>query len=428
MTSQKPKKRFFVTHMNAWRMHRQWLDRPFRGRSLLELVRSVGWIYSPGCSTPYLSFWARLEKFRPTTLDRLVFKDQKLVQLETLRGCTMLVPREQAPIALRVRSRTFTELAKQARPIMPITDKELERLKDSVITALENGSKTHDEVLDAVPSNLVHAFPTNLRRIGLTGSLWLAIHLLKEEGRIVKLQAKKRLDTTDYAFALLSNVLPEIDPYYLKTEHANVELAALYFRSEGPARIRDFAWWAGINVTEAIRAANDVRPSLTPIDVANSGDEFLMSETESEEFADFEPTTAPAVNFIPYRDVYLKGQREVVNRFVRSEHFDKPFSRWKGKLINDPIATVIRNGEVVGVWEWNSARSGKLDFVLFGKGISKKDQSLIRKRATQLGTFIKENLGEVRLQGIDYGQHQMTGIHDLKMYWGHGPKVDVGVV
>ena len=165
------------------------------------------------------------------------------------------------------------------------------------------------------PRNLVHAFPTNLKRIGLTGSLWLAIHLLKEEGRIVKLQAKKRLDTTDYSFALVSNVLPEIDPYYLKPEHANVELAALYFRSEGPARVRDFAWWAGINVTEAIRAANDVRPSLTRIDVANSNDEFLMSETELEEFTDFEPKTAPAINFIPYRDVYLKGQREVVNRF-----------------------------------------------------------------------------------------------------------------
>ena len=55
-------------------MHRQWLDRPFKGGDLLDLVRSVGWIHSPGCCSPYLSVWARLDKFQPASLDGLVFK------------------------------------------------------------------------------------------------------------------------------------------------------------------------------------------------------------------------------------------------------------------------------------------------------------------------------------------------------------------
>jgi len=33
----------------------------------------------------------------------------------------------------------------------------------------------------------------------------------------------------------------------------------------------------------------------------------------------------------------------------------------------------------------------------------------------------------VRLQGLDYGPHQMTGIHDLKVFWGKGAQVDVRV-
>ena len=149
---------------------------------------------------------------------------------------------------------------------------------------------------------------------------------------------------------------------------------------------------------------------------------------ELEQFSDFAPAKSPQVNFIPYRDIFLKGQREVVNRFVRNEDSDKPFSRWKGKLINDPIATVINNGAVVGVWEWNPSKRGKLDFVLFDPDTPKKVQTLIRKRGTELGGFIEESLGDIRLQGIDYGRHQMTGIRDLKVYWGQGAQVDVASV
>ena len=99
MTNRKSNRAFPLGHLNSWRMHRQWLDRPFTGRSLLDLVRSIGWVYSPGGSTPYLSLWARTVGFRPAKLNRLVFRDQQLVQLETIRGCTMLLPLEQAPIA-----------------------------------------------------------------------------------------------------------------------------------------------------------------------------------------------------------------------------------------------------------------------------------------------------------------------------------------
>ena len=427
MTKRESKKKFSIKHINAWRMHRQWLDRPFKG-SVLDLVQSIGWIYSPGCSTPYLSLWARMPKFRRASLDKLVFKEQKLVQLETLRGCTMLLPPEQAPIALRIRSKTFTELSKQARPLMPITDGELERLKAAVALALENGPLGYDKILEEVPPGLVRAFPLELRRIGLIGSLWLAINLLKEEGRVLKLQSNKRLDTTEYSFALLSNLLPEIDPFRLQIERANIELAGLYFRSEGPARIKDFAWWAGINVTDAMRAAAEVRPFLAQVAVQNSKDEFLINAADLEEFSDFNSSDTPNVNFLPYRDIYLKGQREVVNRFVQTKHFDKPFSRWKGKLINDPLATIVNNGEVVGIWEWNSDKRGKLDFVLFDGATPKKVQTLIRKRSVELGSFIKENLGEIRVQGVDYGRHQMTRIHDLKAYWGQGAQVDVSPV
>ena len=69
----------------------------------------------------------------------------------------------------------------------------------------------------------------------------------------------------------------------------------------------------------------------------------------------------------------------------------------------------------------------EVDLLLFDSSIPKSVEKVIQKRAVELANFIRANLGEVRLQGSDYGPHQMTGIHDLKEFWGKGAQVDVRV-
>ena len=408
--------------MNAWRMHRQYLDRPFGSRNLVDLVSAIGWVYSPGCSTPYLSMWARLPSFKTEELNKIVFDERKLVQLETLRGCTMLVPRSQAAVALRIRPRTYTELAKQAKQQMPVTDAEMDKLKNKLLQELEGGVKTAERLQAAVPRNLVKDFGPEFKRIGFINSLSLALNLLKEEGRILKIQTRRRLDSTDYSYILLSELLPEVDPFAMRNNEAWARLAAQYFKSESPARARDFAWWAGINVTDAIKGIEEVKPKLVPIMVEGSKDEYLIPEPDLQEFYNFSPSESP-FSLIPYRDTFLKGQREIVDRFLRVEHADKPFSRWKGKLINDPLATIVRDGQVIGVWEWNESTE-EIDLILF-ESTPKPVERAIQKRASALSDFIRADLGQTRLHGLDFGPHQMTCIHDLKVFWGKGAQVDV---
>ena len=56
-------------------------------------------------------------------------------------------------------------------------------------------------------------------------------------------------------------------------------------------------------------------PSWCRFPLKGTKDEYFISEADLDAFLSFEPQE-PAVNFIPYRDTYLKGQREVVDRFV----------------------------------------------------------------------------------------------------------------
>jgi uncharacterized protein YcaQ len=45
----------------------------------------------------------------------------------------------------------------------------------------------------------------------------------------------------------------------LAGDEALAEMARRYLRSHGPATMKDFAWWSGVTLTEAKRAAEDVK-------------------------------------------------------------------------------------------------------------------------------------------------------------------------
>src|SRR5678815_5117248 len=144
----------------------------------------------------------------------------------------MLVPRNQAAVALRIRPRTYTELAKQARPMMPVSDAEMDKLKTRLIQELEQGSRTTAQLQQAIPRPLMKDFGPELKRIGFINSLSLALNLLKEEGRIIKIQSRRRLDSTEYSYILLSDLLPEVDPFAMRNNEAWARLAAQYFKAE----------------------------------------------------------------------------------------------------------------------------------------------------------------------------------------------------
>ena len=67
---------------------------------------------------------------------------------------------------------------------------------------------------------------------------------------------------------------------------------------------------------------------------------------------------------------------------------------------------------------------GDIDLILF-ETTPKPVEKAIRRRAGALADFIRSNLDQTRLHGLDFGPHQMTCIRDLKVFWGRGAHVDV---
>jgi hypothetical protein len=85
---------------------------------------------------------------------------------------------------------------------------------------------------------------------GLPGSGWALGHIalyLEAEGLICSGPRRQKQST----YALLDERAPR--RLRLGREEALGELARRYFRSHGPATVRDFAWWSGLSTPDAAR-------------------------------------------------------------------------------------------------------------------------------------------------------------------------------
>lgn len=131
----------------------------------------------------------------------------------------------------------------------------------------------------------------------------------------------------------------------LTREEALCELANTYFTSHGPATIRDFHWWSGLNLTDcrAAIAANEKRLQLVDLE----GRQYFFSE-------EVKSKAVASVHLLPAFDEFLISYKD------RSASIDIAHQKHAFTMngIFKPI--IVVDGQVCGIWK----RSVKKDTVL----------------------------------------------------------------
>jgi hypothetical protein len=126
----------------------------------------------------------------------------------------------------------------------------------------------------------------------------------------------------------------------LSTEESLAELAVRYFTGHGPATIHDFAWWAGITITDARLGIQAAQPGLQREKI-NDHEHWMSKDTPSE------PTyEKPAVYLLPGFDEYLLGYKDR-SAVLASEHASLVVPGNNGIFL--PI--IVIDGQVVGTWK-----------------------------------------------------------------------------
>jgi len=389
--------------LRAWWWHRQGLDGSLSGASAAEVLDRAGWARSVGGANPYLTLFVRAGLGREAIDAAGAALD--ICELPSARGCTYVVPAKDFALALTV-GHAFGGGEMNVARKLGVTDKEIDRLCDKVLSALAKGPLDPDELKQAAGGAVKHLGEAGKKK-GLTSTLPLALGRLQQTGDIRRVPTNGRLDQQRYKYTRWKG--NPLTRSTLSVDDANVELARRFFRWIGPARAADFQWFSGLGV-KAVRVAMDPL-GLVPIE---TGSPFLIGRDDLDAFrcakAPGKPQYALAGSIdsisLLRRDLPSLIDSADLERSVMGERG----ARALGGLSDLPSHAILDRGRLVGLWEFD-AEAQRIAWWAFGA--NPKDRALL-EAVDRMEAFVARDLGDARSFSLDSPRSRAPRIDALR--------------
>src|SRR5207302_3509558 len=133
----------------------------------------------------------------------------------------------------------------------------------------------------------------------------------------------------------------------VEASEARVWLGREYLRAFGPARVVDFAWWAGLPRGSAVAALATV-PTV-------KRDGLLLLEEDADAFDRTTPIEPDVIDVVPKWDSYSMGyapdgrQRFIDDRFLSLAYTSVAGS--PGATSGDGLPLILKGGRAIGSWK-----------------------------------------------------------------------------
>jgi Winged helix DNA-binding domain len=248
----------------------------------------------------------------------------EIVRSWPMRGTLHLVAAEDLGWMLELTATRALASAASRRAFLGIADADVERAREIGVASLAGGrTLTRDALLASIGAG-------GVRTDGQRGYhlLWY----LAQTGTLVLGATEGRQQT----FALLDEWVPE--PRRLEHDEALGELAFRYFRSHGPATMRDLARWSGLTIRDVRRGLAVGGGTLVELEL-----DGVTYHLAPETLAAAPP--APSVHLLPGFDEYLLGYGDR-SAALAPEHSRAVVPGGNGTF----LPTIVADGEVVGTW------------------------------------------------------------------------------
>jgi winged helix DNA-binding protein len=377
--------------LRAWWWHRQGLDGSLRGKRPAEVLERSGWARSVGGVGPYLTLFARAGTSREAA-DAAVAK-LEIHELPSARGCTYVLPASDFALGLNV-GQEFGGGEMKVAGKLGVTEKEIDKLCDAVLAALEkNGAALDPEGIREATGKAWRSLGEEGKKKGVTTTLPIALGRLQTQGDIRRVPVNGRLDQQRYGYVrwkpnpLSSNKASTADAY--------AELARRFFRWVGPATLKEFQWFSALGVKVSKQAVEPL--GLVPAE--NGGGRLLLPD-DVDAFREFEPPDEPRYSLVSSLDAISATRRDVQtlldakdrDRKVLSEAGERPLTA----LSDLPAHAIIDRGRLVGIWEYDVDTSS-IVWATFGVKKGKALESAIEE--TQ--AFVRDQLADARSFSLD---------------------------
>jgi len=374
--------------IRAWHAYRQGLDGSLDGKSAAEVLGRTGWARSVGGVGPYLTLFSRAGLSRDS-VDAAVAK-LEIHELPSARGCTYVLPASDFALGLKV-GQSFGEGEMKVAEKLGVTKKEIDKLCDAVLTALEKEQLDTDGLREAA-GKAVRNLGAEGKKKGLATTLPVALERLQASGDIRRIPVNGRLDQQRYKYAVWRP--NPLKGFKLSSDQAFTELARRYFSWIGPASLAEFQWFSGLGAKAA-------RAALEPLQLEALGndDDRLMLPADREKFEAFKPPKDPYYVLVSSIDAIALLRRTLSTMLDPKDAERQVFvdggTQPLGTIADLPSHAILNRGRIVGLWEYDTTTQS-----IAWTAFIKKDKTL-EDTVARTERYVREQLGDARSFSLD---------------------------
>jgi hypothetical protein len=325
-----------------------------------DVVRGLGAVQAQD----YLgSLWAlglRARRATEASVERAV-ADGSIVRSWPLRGTLHFVAAEDLRWMLELAaSRTVARSASRYRQL-ELDEATFAKSNRVLARALRDGKRLTRPELAA-----------ELRRAGIPTDGQRLIHLLNRSA-LDGLTCYAARRGKQFTFALLDEWAPGVRR--LEHEESLAELAGRYFKSRGPATLRDFVWWSGLTAADARAGLELAQPRLSR--EVFDGETYWLASSAPDVRDD-----APGAFLLPAFDEYTVAYKD---RGAVLDPSHAPLVNAGGGILGP---TVVVGGRVVGTWKRELKKDSVVVSTNLFVALKPSERRAVGEAAQRYGEFL----------------------------------------
>ena len=339
----------------------------------LDVVDEILGLNAQGATNVQLSLWNRVADLETGFIPRALHVDRSLVKTWLMRNTVHVIPSKQLPIYHKALGRSL--IREWNRWTTKTGSKESatswEPLYSQVLKALEGGPLTIRQLHDVLKWK--------------DGESRITVSRLVREMSLRGLLCHSESSgpwhhTTQYSFARVDKWLLGINQESQSEDEALTSLVRGYLRAYGPASISDFAYWAGMKVSEAKPAFDGLSDSLVEVVVPEQRGKLLILNEDVPTLLEVEERPS-VVRLLPCFDALIMGHKDKT-RFIDPRVLNRILLP-----LGDIAATIMADDRVQGVWTLRKMKkTWRIELSPFNT-LSRDEVDAVKAEVDQLQSF-----------------------------------------
>ncbi len=362
-------KEFGFDKINRFCLNKHHLTDGSKIDDILKITEDICGLHATSSQTLYISLFVRMNNFEREDLNQFLYTLRDLGKIRFVRGTMYVLTKEMIPIAFSATKGIFSSLSERYAQYHGINKREYNRLSKKVLNLLSGQSMTVTEIKEA---------------LGDPSKISPMINLMCDSGLLIRSTPRAGWKSNLHTYQPMDEYFPGIDLYSYDEDEARRAIVKRYIATFGPVSTIDISWWTGFTKTETRGILEELEDEILQISISGVDDRNYLLESDERSLKSTRGGSRPLVTLLPQLDPYIMGYKD------RERYLDKKYNDYIFDRSGNGVATIMVDGNIVGVWDFEEKPKALVKFYLFKK-VLKDSKSEIRKKAQEIGTFIAES-------------------------------------